>query len=213
MKILPWTYVKFQLCYNKAMPKIVNHDERREQLAEAAWRIIRREGLDAVSVRNVAKEAGMSLGSLRHYFVTQEELLSFSMRLVTERGRERIRKLEFTDDVRRNAELMIEELLPLDEERQAEAEVWLAFIGGTVASHARELKLQVHHDLFSCFRSLMQHLEDHSLLKEGTDLELESKRLHALVDGLVVHRLIHPEENTPEELLRIVNDHLDRLMI
>lgn len=195
------------------MPKIVDHDERREQLAEAAWRIIRREGLQAVSVRNVAKEAGMSLGSLRHYFVTQEELLSFSMRLVSERGRERIQKLECTGNARRTAERIIEELLPLDEERQAEAEVWLAFIGGTAASHAQELKLQVHHELFSCFRVLMQLLEDHRLLKEGTDLVLESRRLHALVDGLVIHRLIDPVENTAEELLRLVNDHLDRLMV
>ncbi|MFE4711715.1 MULTISPECIES: TetR/AcrR family transcriptional regulator [unclassified Paenibacillus] len=195
------------------MPKIVNHDERRRLLAEAAWRIIRREGLEAVSVRNVAKESGMSLGSLRHYFVTQDELLAFSMRLVSERAGERIRSMTFSGDPRCNAELLIGELLPLDEERRAEAEVWLAFVGGSVAASARELKLKVHNELYECFRGLVHYLSEHNLLKKGVDLELESKRLHAMVDGLVVHHILHPEELTPEEMMRLVTYHLDTLLV
>ena len=92
------------------MPKIVDHEARRKELAEAAWRVIRREGLEGASVRNVAKEAGMSLGSLRHYFATQSELLAFSMRMVGERVKERIKKTgndgryprRFRTDHRRN---------------------------------------------------------------------------------------------------------------
>ncbi|RKJ72007.1 TetR family transcriptional regulator, partial [Butyricicoccus sp. 1XD8-22] len=46
--------------------------------------------LEGASVRSIAKEANLSLGAVRHYFNTQEELLEFAMQLVEEQVRERI---------------------------------------------------------------------------------------------------------------------------
>ncbi|MBW4083336.1 TetR/AcrR family transcriptional regulator [Paenibacillus sp. S150] len=195
------------------MPKRVDHGERRNRLAEAAWRIIRREGLEAASVRNVAKEAGMSLGSLRHYFVSQSELLAFSMKLVTERGYARVGAFQFSGDPRKDVESLIGELMPLDEERRIEAEVWLAFIGRAVADpKIQALKQEVHNGLYEGFRQMMEFLVSEQLLKKGLDLELEIKVLHGLVDGLVLHNVIHPAQVTPEEMVKLVAYHLDRLM-
>ena len=50
------------------MPIVVDPEERRRDLAEAVWRVVRRDGLERASVREVAREAGVSMGSLRHYF-------------------------------------------------------------------------------------------------------------------------------------------------
>lgn len=194
------------------MPKIVDHQIRKEQLAEAAWRVIRREGLDKLSVRRVADEAGISLGSLRHYFETQADLLSFSMQLLSRRANERIQKLAFTDDIRRNMEMVIAELLPLDEERAAEAELWLAFVGKANSDPAiRELSLQVHDELYAGFRQMIDNLITLHLAREGIDAEEEAKALHALVDGLAVHRAMLPERIEAEEIRRIVSRYLDRI--
>ena len=80
---------------------IVDHEQRRSELAEAGWTVIRRDGLQRASVRNVAREAGWSMGSLRHYFATQSELLCFAMQLVADRARARVRALEPAPDPRR----------------------------------------------------------------------------------------------------------------
>ena len=61
------------------MPRLIDADTRRRDIARATWRLVLREGLDAVSVRNVAREAGLSTGSVRHSFSTQAELLTFAM--------------------------------------------------------------------------------------------------------------------------------------
>lgn len=74
------------LCYNENVPKVIDIEARREELAQALWRVIQREGLEQASVRNVAHEPEMSVGALRHYFGSQEELLAFAMRLVIERA-------------------------------------------------------------------------------------------------------------------------------
>ncbi|RAV16089.1 TetR/AcrR family transcriptional regulator [Paenibacillus contaminans] len=195
------------------MPKIVDHDQRREQLAEAAWRIIRRDGLEGVSVRRVAEEAGMSLGSLRHYFVTQSELLAFSMRLVSERVTKRMKGMALSGDPRTDMETIIGELVPLDEERLAECEVWLAFTGNSLAHpKLRLLSDEVHDSLFAFFRHIVDSAIELKLAKPGIDPKLEAMRLHALVDGLVVHGVMRPELVKPDDITRIVTYHLDALM-
>ncbi|WP_051318072.1 TetR/AcrR family transcriptional regulator [Cohnella thermotolerans] len=195
------------------MPKIVNHEERKENIAEAVWRVIRTDGLDGVSVRRVADEAGMSLGSLRHYFASQDELLAFSMSLISKRVRERIRSLPFTGEPRRDIEIALAELLPLDEIRTLEAEVWLAF-AGKAASDAgiRAIYQNVHDDLYAGLRGMIDLLVSRKLAKEGMDAELETRRLHALLDGLVVHRAAFPERTGKDEMLRTVSYHLDSLL-
>ncbi|WP_066908273.1 TetR family transcriptional regulator [Millisia brevis] len=56
------------------MPKIVDHDAVRTGLADAAMRLLEQEGLPAISVRQVAREAGVTPGYLRHYYPTQVDL-------------------------------------------------------------------------------------------------------------------------------------------
>jgi AcrR family transcriptional regulator len=92
--------------------------------------VIRRDGLQRASVRNVAREAGLSMGSLRDYFATQSELLCFAMHLVGDRARARVRELRPAADPRATAERLLQELVALDDERRAESEVWLAFTAG-----------------------------------------------------------------------------------
>jgi len=64
--------------------------------------VIRRDGLEHASVRNVAREAGLSSGSLRHMFRTQAELLVFAMNQVVDRIESRLDSLDPTGDPRRD---------------------------------------------------------------------------------------------------------------
>ena len=57
------------------MPKVVDHDAQRVKFAEAAMSLIARHGLEGVTMRAVAAEAGLSYGSLFHYFSSKDELL------------------------------------------------------------------------------------------------------------------------------------------
>ncbi|WP_317965153.1 TetR family transcriptional regulator C-terminal domain-containing protein [Paenibacillus sp. CCS19] len=194
------------------MPKIVDHQQRKELLAEAAWRVIQQDGLDGLSVRRVADEANLSLGALRHYFDTVDELLAFSMRLVSQRANARIESLSFTGNARVDIEMVIHELIPLDEVRLAEARVWLAFAGKAVSSPAiRALSLEVHEELYSGFRRSIDVLVSAQLVDAGIDVELETKALHAFVDGLVVHCATFPERVPQEQAKRMVSYYLDGL--
>ena len=195
------------------MPKLVDHEQRRAQLAEAVWTVIRRDGLERASVRNVAREAGLSMGSLRHDFATQSELLCFAMQLVGDRARARVRALEPAADARRTAEQLLHQLVPLDDERRAESEVWLAFTGrALVDPQQRAIHQRIHDQLNGACTTAITLLVDAGLAADGLDVALEASRLHALLDGLALHAVMRPERVPPSRVTAVIARHLDTLL-
>lgn len=57
------------------MPKRVDHDQRRRELVDALWRVVARDGFGAVSFREVAAEAEVSVRRVQYYFGTKDQLL------------------------------------------------------------------------------------------------------------------------------------------
>lgn len=191
---------------------MVDPTERRLLLAEAVLRVMRRDGLEQASVRNVAREAGLSMGSLRHYFASQSELMVFAFRTVVERIEVRLAKLQPEPDPRRRAQRVLNELLPLDDERRAENEVWLAFTSRAMVDPAlRTLRDEGYDALRAGCQAMVADLSAAGLAP--TDIPAEADRLHALLDGLAVHAAMRPDIHTAESLTTAIARHLDALAI
>jgi AcrR family transcriptional regulator len=194
------------------MPKLVDHEARRRELVDAAWRVIQRGGVEGATVREIAAEAGCSPGSLRYYFPAQDELLGFAMEVVADRVRERIATLEPGGDVRDAVERLLEQVLPLDEERRTEMEVWLAFSAGAQAdAKLRAQRDETHKALRRFVRRTIDALADAGLMRLELSRELETSRLHALIDGLALHGVTSPETMTPRRMRKVLRAHLDAL--
>ena len=187
------------------MPRLVDHEQRRQELAAALWRLVLREGIEAASVRRVAAEAGWSTGSLRHYFETQSELLAFAMELVVQRVSARVAAIPRGRDPHAMAERLLHEVLPLDPERHAEMQVWLAFTARSLVEPGlRELRDRAHSGL----RSLCRAAAD---LLAAPSPEREAERLHALIDGLALHAVLDPATTTPARQVELLGVQLDAL--
>lgn len=72
------------------VPKQVDYEARRRELAEALWRLTRRDGWEAISLRKVAAEAGVSMGMVQHAFTTTDRMLAFAVRTISEDAAERV---------------------------------------------------------------------------------------------------------------------------
>lgn len=62
------------------MPKLVDHDSRRDEIAQAAGRVLAVHGLEALTLRDIAREDGCSPGILTHYFRDRTEILTHASR-------------------------------------------------------------------------------------------------------------------------------------
>jgi len=194
------------------MPKLVDPVERRQEVVEAVLRVIHRDGLEQASVRNVAREAGLSMGSLRHYFASQSELIVFAFRTIIDRIESRLARLEPEPDPRRRAERVLSELLPLDDERRAENQLWLAFTSrAMVDPELRALRDEGYDALRAGCRAILTDLSAAGLAP--ADVPAETERLHALLDGLAVHATMRPDIHTAESLRTAIARHLDALAI
>lgn len=73
--------------FNKinAMPKIVDHDAYRKELAQKAADVFTRHGYSALGIRQIAEELGISKSLLYHYFKGKEDLFAASTEEVLNR--------------------------------------------------------------------------------------------------------------------------------
>lgn len=189
------------------MPRTIDRDARKAELAEALWRVIVHRGIGAVSVRSVAAEAGVAVGSLRHVFPTRTELLRFSAELMVERATARIRALPAGGDPRDAALDVLRQLLPLTPDSRAELEVNIALIAEAPA--LPELA-RIRDAADQALGAACLHLvEDLAGRAADADLRREAVRLHALVDGLAIHLLVRGGE--PDWALDALRAEVDRL--
>jgi AcrR family transcriptional regulator len=194
------------------MPKRVDHQQRRRELADAVWRVVAREGLDGTSLQLVANEAGWSIGSLRYYFASKADLLVFALGHAADRIEQRIGRLPPGGTALGRLRAVLAELLPLDAARREEALVWLAFIARAtvdpdLAPVAEDVWRQLHDPLVARLTEAVQAGE----LPAQLDPELEATRLQALIDGLVVHLVSAPHHAPPQLALAVVDHHLAAL--
>lgn len=190
------------------MPKLVDHDKRKKHIAEATWRVILEQGMEGATVRNIAKEAGLSLGALRHYFSTQDELLIYAMELVKEQAEARINQIVVEGLPPKETILKIlMELVPATKETMAEMEVWFAFIA---YSRHKEAGFDARHDgILHGISRMVRYLHETKLLREGLDVNLETERLYALVNGLALHAMLDPNRVNRKQLADVLTSHID----
>lgn len=182
-------------------------DDRRAHLAEAVWRVILDQGISAVSVRSVAAQASLAVGSLRHAFPTRAQLLLFSARLTVDRAAERIAAVPVVDDPRAYALAVLGEVLPLDPERRAEMHVNMALVADAPAEpELTRLRDEIHLHIATLCTQLL------ALIHPDRDPGIGARRLHALVDGVALHLLAQPAGASTAWALDLVAGELDRGM-
>jgi AcrR family transcriptional regulator len=181
------------------MPKIVDIDQRRMELAAAAARVIARAGIDGASMREIATEAGWTTGTLVHYFANKHELLDFTLRAsIEQRSARRSERSELSPADALRASL--ESALPTDEDTRVHWIVTVA-LAGAAASDARLATTQ--RDLYRGYRSYLIDLL--TAMTGVDDAATEAERLIGLVDGIALQALFDPDAWPPERQLRALD--------
>jgi AcrR family transcriptional regulator len=187
------------------MPPRLDRDARRAELAEAVWRVVREQGVGAVSVRTVAQQAGVAVGSLRHVFPTRAELLEFSAELIVQRAAQRVRAVPDDDEPLARAQAVLEELLPLDATRRAEMDVNLALVAEAPAlPRLAGIRDEAHAGIATLCQQAVERLGGRA---DATTV----RRLHALLDGLALHLLAQDPEADVSWARSLLRAELERI--
>ncbi|HEX9888735.1 MAG TPA: TetR family transcriptional regulator C-terminal domain-containing protein [Nitriliruptorales bacterium] len=112
------------------MPKRVDHQQRRGEIADAVARLAATRGLGEASFREVAAEAGMSVANIQHYFGTKQALLLGTLeRQSTVLGARILQQLETAQDAPPLEQIrtVARALMPTDDVSSDAMRVYLSF--------------------------------------------------------------------------------------
>jgi len=169
------------------VPKEVDHQARRRELADAACRVIGRHGLAGATLAQVAEESGWSIGSMRYYFPSKDELLAAALWRVGERIDERIRRRTAGGMSLADLRTAALELLPLDTRRREESRVLLAFLAqAAVVPELAAAADDAAQRLQEPFTARIAHAMQAGQLPAHLDPGHEAIRLQLLIFGLMV---------------------------
>ncbi|MFJ3776781.1 TetR/AcrR family transcriptional regulator [Streptomyces sp. NPDC090075] len=189
------------------MPKIVDPEERRREVVEAVFRVVARGGIQQATLQHVAAEAGLAIGSVRHYFDSHSELLAAAAREMVRRVAARVQeKLEQPPaaDPHRLVEEIAGQFLPLDPARADETAVWLEFAVAARTNRAlRPTAAELHEGLRDVAARLLRRL--------GVTDPVAAEHLAAVIDGLALDAALQPDRLRPDTVRAVLRRHLAQL--
>ncbi|MCG8587805.1 MAG: TetR/AcrR family transcriptional regulator [Proteobacteria bacterium] len=194
------------------MPKIVDHDSRRSTLAEAAGRIIAREGLACTSVRKIGHEAGVSPSLVTHYFGDRDQVLLHAYRQSNRRAARRFAERIAEVGGMRGLALALEESLPLSAETEVEWRIRLAFWGHPdESSLPADEQLESNHAFLETVAASLREAQESGALRTDLSPEAVAAQLASLLIGVSVGHLVNPNVFSEERARAVLRDYLGTL--
>ena len=174
------------------MPKIVDHEQRRDQIALVACRVVAENGFDQATIVRIAREAGYTTGMVAHYFDTKQDIIIAALRLILRRIEERLTKPP--GESQTDLLTVLSEALPLDEQRYIECAFWTAFWGQVSADkRLKRINAWVHREYMRLFERCLS--EGWTLWPQLT----AATREQVLVLPMAAARATKPSWRNPRE--------------
>jgi AcrR family transcriptional regulator len=200
------------------VPRRVDHEQRRAELTAALLRIASTRGLQAVSMREVAAEAGVSLRVVQYYFADKRALMASGLAELVARMDRRVRERAALRGTglppRAVLEVVLGSVLPTDEDARADQLAWTAYYaagltdpGGTAG--LRDQALSGPDGLERYLVATLEKAQEAGDLPPGLDLRAEVVGLLAMANGLTSSVL--GTQRPAADAEAVLGYHLDRL--
>ncbi|MDA8265506.1 MAG: TetR/AcrR family transcriptional regulator [Actinomycetota bacterium] len=187
------------------MPKIVDRELRRDEVVQATWRVIARVGIDNVSIREIAAEAGHSTGVIAHYFKNKDEVLTTALQLAWRREVDRIARATATLSGFGALEALVAEVLPVGGDRTLEMAVWMSFWGRAVGDEQLAAQQRRYYGEWrALIRTCLEEAVACGAARPGVVPSDEAVRIAALVDGIGIQAVLEPDRISPTRLVELV---------
>ncbi len=163
--------------------------KRFDEIADAARRVIVRDGLEATTLREISREGGFTTGVLTHYFPDKRALIAGTFATVSREWIGYVR--EALHAARTGPELVaafVTVAIPQDPDGQAGWRLWAEMWTYAGRNRAFVAELAAADDLWEAeIRTMLERLRAESLLPDAVEPAPEATVLCRLVDGIGLH--------------------------
>jgi AcrR family transcriptional regulator len=177
-------------------------EERREQLIAAAARVIARSGYDAATVRDVAREAGVSTGVIAYYFEGKDDLFAHVLRSASRAFRKRLQLARAAAATPRERLLALAEAAtPADEEAARAHALWIDFWARAARDPALAgLTVRLYDGWRLEIADAVRDGQRAGAFRPEADPDAFARGYAAAADGLATHVVLHRGTVTPDDM-------------
>lgn len=196
-----------------SMPKLVDHEKRRLEIAQATWVTIKALGLENLTLRDIAIKAGFTTGVFSHYFKNKNSVLRYSFNIAYRNAYDRIIKAneDIPDGFMRIRNALVE-LLP--DGRRPESIAFVSLCFGIRNSKdpllAKEYKIKMDE-----YRELLKLYILDVLNKDEIHIQKMPDEIidlfTAVLDGLCIEALLNPKTYTKKRCIRTIENMIEEL--
>ncbi len=188
------------------MPKIVDHEQRREHIAEIVADMLATVGVENTTIREISRKSGYSRGFIEHYFHSKEELISDALKWINEKSLDRVEKRVKNQKGLAALRALNEVTLPLTEQTRQEWKVRMQFWGLAVVNpqHKKEQtrRIELAENIYLKYLKEAQELGE---LPAGADLEQIAHNLLHRIYGLCCNTILRPNYFTRQRQLEALD--------
>ncbi len=191
------------------MPKVINFDERRDELARTAMKVISVQGVSGATLRDIADEAGVSVGVLQHSFRTRRSLLLAAFEMAVDRVEHLVDY--FVEPTVDGLKAIAINTLPLNRASTIEWKVLVAFRAEALADVRLSREQRRRWQKFrKMFEDGIQHCIDAGDIPSHLDAKQASFRVVSAIDGVAMLSLFLSDawkkQDRIDGLERMLND-------
>ncbi|MFW0111097.1 TetR/AcrR family transcriptional regulator [Rothia sp. P5764] len=196
------------------MPKLIDHEARNRVIAQALWKLLNERGVSAVTVRNVAAEAGISMGSLRHSFNNRVELLTFAFDLIGQETEASMKAVSVEGQDVLNTVKILEHFLPITPRSQAISRITLSMVSELrPVPGIKDISIKSLERIRSYFYNMLVYLDSTGQIKTGTHLKVQANKLTTLSYGLSTKAVIGGRGSEPVNISRIFRSCMNEILV
>jgi AcrR family transcriptional regulator len=194
------------------VPKIVDHDLQKEKFIGAAMRLIASKGLEGVTMRAVAAEAGLSYGSLFHYFDSKDDLLMHAVRYSTSAQTRRVNEYSSQYSGLKALEHLLCDDVIINESSRDAWMVWMTFLyKAAVHKPFAEMNTELIAGWLDRIAALLTEALASGEISSSVDVKKEAMATWAFSAGIGQIGLLQPDALPPELQKQLILDYLDKL--
>lgn len=196
------------------MPKIVDHELQKEKFARAAMSLIARHGLEGVTMRAVATEAGLSYGSLFHYFESKDALLMHAVRYCTSLQSQRVNEYSSRyNGLKALEHLLCDDVIINDSSRDAWM-VWMTFLyKAALQDSFAQMNAELIDGWLGRITRLLEDAREAGEIRQSLDVGQEAMAAWAFSSGIGQIGLLQPAALPPRLQRQLVTAYLDKLRV
>lgn len=176
------------------MTKKVDPIDRKNRIVEAAFQVIYQSGFEKTTLRKIAQNAGLSLGSVQYFFPKQKDIYLFAMDVIYQKFEERMRNVEQPEEgIFEYAVRMVKQIVQVGtKEERIENDIWVKFSLMAVMNSDYQGRKDEFREINIAFaKEILEMLQDNNYLDKHTNIEDSAISLTVFVHGLVFESVIY----------------------